>query len=293
MTNKTRSGYIPVKVGHNKKIKIFDRFTSVKKQSKRVLNIFFFAKRKEHIRSNGAKVSEIKSDRRISEINKKIKEAKKTEIQSGLKQKDTSAVIPPDLTISEKYVDRKPGAVIEKDIKPPGSQKKNRKLLIILVLLLILIAIAAFFLVNADVFNKTEIATSRIDENRVTAAKPAVSDIVRKINNTKIYFHPNSDKLLMGELPKLDLIISHLNESSGDVLIIMGHEHKVGLGISQGVLSKNRAIRIKNILLSKCSVKPNVKIEFYGNKKLAIINARRYDEKIKNRRVEFRITASE
>jgi len=263
MTNKTRSGYIPVKVGHNKKIKIFDRFTSVKKQSKRVLKTFFFNRKKESIASDNVNVSKVKNDRKKNEITKKIKEAQKAETQKD---------------------------IIYKSSKP---RKKNKKLFLLLILFLILTVIITFFLVDSNVFNIAEVGTGGTVKNEVAADKPVVSDIVVKINNTKIYFHPNSDKLLTGELTKLDLIVSHLNESPEDVLIIMGHEHKVGLGISRGVLSKNRAIRIQNILLSKCSVRPNFKIEFYGNKKLAIINARTYDEKIKNRRVEFRITASE
>ena len=321
MSEATQSGYLPVKTGHKRKIKIFDQFNIINTGSKRSLRAYFFDRRKELIgplkifivefevdeRKNIIKIDFKKNEDKIDkeelfnkfdfivgEVNDDLIEKSQFNLTGVLKNSNKiNDHVSPEILIGNVTIENKPAGY-----EPVKDQQKIKKISPVLISVLVLIPLIIIFLIVSYYFNATKIAATKIiktSEGKLlkddTAVIENVTDI-KKINSTKMYFNPDSVQLLPDQLVKLDVIASHLNKFPKDILVIEGHEHRVGPGKTRGLLSKKRAERIKNILQKKLTGNQILKVKYYGNTRPAVHDAQTPEDKMKNRRVNFKLISS-
>jgi len=104
-----------------------------------------------------------------------------------------------------------------------------------------------------------------------------------------IYFATNSDQLQPTSFPELDKLVQRMNERPNSSILISGYTDNVGDEVYNLVLSRKRAISVKNYLISKGIESDRVRTEGYGMQNPIAPNDTETG-RARNRRIEVSFT---
>lgn len=127
-------------------------------------------------------------------------------------------------------------------------------------------------------------AKERLVEVRVTKIKRGESFVLENI-----YFSPNHTDLLTSSYPALDLLIGAMKNNPKLKIEVQGHTSKTNEGEAFNLeLSGNRALSVKNYLISKGIPESRIHSKGYGYSKPLFTDTEE-EHQAKNRRVEIKI----